>query len=45
MKKEELIKLIDEHLEKTKYQRNNNYTTYTMEELIKVVKLYKIVVK
>lgn len=44
MKREELIKLIDEHLQKNKYQRNNNYTTYTMEELIKVVKLYKIVV-
>lgn len=44
MKRGELIKLIDEHLQKTKYQRNNNYTTYTMEELIKVVKLYKIVV-
>jgi hypothetical protein len=45
MKKEELIKLIDEHLQKTKYQRNNNYTTYSMEELIKVIKLYQIVVK
>jgi len=45
MRREELIKLIDEHLLKTKYQRNNNYTTYTMEELIKVIKLYKIVVK
>jgi len=45
MKREYLIQLIDEHLQKTKYQRNNNYTTYTMEELIKVIKLYKIVVK
>ena len=45
MKREDLIKLIDEHLQKTKYQRNNNYITYTTEELIKVIKLYKIVVK
>ena len=45
MKREDLIKLIDEYLLKSKYQRNNNYNTYTMEELIKVIKLYKIVVK
>ena len=42
MKREDLIKLIDEYLLKTKYQRNNNYTTYSIEELIKVIKLYKI---
>jgi len=45
MKKEELIKLIDECLIKYKYKRNNNYTTYSMEELIKVIKLYKIKIK
>ena len=45
MKREDLIKLIDDYLLKTNYHRNNNYTSYTMEELIKVIKLYKIVVK
>ena len=45
MKREDLIKLIDECLIKYNYKRNNNYTTYTMEELVKVIKLYKIKVK
>ena len=42
MNREHLIKLIGLHLIKVNYQRNDNYKTYSMEELIKVIKLYKI---
>ena len=42
MKREHLIKLIDEYLQNTKYKRNKNYHEYSLEELIKVIKLYKI---
>ena len=42
MNREHLIKLICLHLIKINYQRNDNYKTYSMEELIKVIKLYKI---
>jgi hypothetical protein len=42
MKRENLIKLIDEHLQITKYKRNKNYHEYSLDELLKVIKLYKI---
>jgi hypothetical protein len=42
MKRENLIKLIDEYLQNTKYKRNNNYHEYSLDELLKVIKLYKI---
>ena len=42
MKREYLIKLIDEYLEITKYKRNKNYHEYSLDELLKVIKLYKI---
>jgi hypothetical protein len=42
MKKEYLIKLIDEYLQNTKYKRNKNYHDYSLDELLKVIKLYKI---
>ena len=42
MNREHLIKLISLHLIKINYQRNDNYKTYSMDELVKVIKLYKI---
>jgi hypothetical protein len=42
MNREHLIKLISLHLLKINYQRNDNYKTYSMDELVKVIKLYKI---
>jgi hypothetical protein len=42
MRREDLIKLIDDYLLKCKYKRNKNYHSYSIEELIKVIKLYKI---
>jgi hypothetical protein len=37
-----LINLIAKYLENTMYQRNDNYKTYTIEELIKTCYIYKI---
>jgi hypothetical protein len=42
MNREHLIKLIDQYLEITKYKRNKNYHNYSFDELLKVIKLYKI---
>ena len=42
MKRQELIELIAKHLEYIKYERNKNYEDYSMADLIKVCRIYKI---
>lgn len=42
MKRQELIELIAKHLESIKYDRNTNYEDYSMADLIKVCRIYKI---
>jgi hypothetical protein len=42
MKRQELIELIAKHLESIKYDRNKNYEDYSMADLIKVCRIYKI---
>jgi len=42
MKRQELIELIAKYLESINYQRNTNYEDYSMADLIKVCRIYKI---
>lgn len=42
MKRQELIELITKHLESSKYKRNTNYETYSINDLLKVCYLYGI---
>ena len=42
MNHEGLIKLITDYLAESGYKRNNNYETYSVVELLKVCRIYKI---
>lgn len=42
MKRQELIELIAKYLESINYKRNTNYEEYSMADLIKVCRIYKI---
>ena len=42
MKKKNLIQLITKYLKSTKYERNTNYEDYSIADLIKVCRIYKI---
>jgi hypothetical protein len=42
MKRQELIELIAKYLDSIKYDRNNNYEDYSIADLIKVCRIYKI---
>ncbi len=42
MKRQELIELIAKYLDSIKYDRNKNYEDYSMADIIKVCRIYKI---
>jgi hypothetical protein len=42
MNREGLINLIEEHLKKINYKRNDNYKTYSVQELIMCCQIYGI---
>jgi hypothetical protein len=42
MKRQELIEIIAKHLKSIKYERNTNYEEYSLQDLIKVCRIYKI---
>ena len=42
MKRQELIELIAKYLESINYKRNTNYEEYSISDLIKVCRIYKI---
>ena len=42
MKRQELIEIIAKYLESIKYERNNNYEEYSLQDLIKVCSIYQI---
>lgn len=45
MKRQELIEIIAKYLESINYERNTNYEEYSMPDLIKVCRIYKIDIK
>ena len=45
MKRQELIEIIAKYLESINYERNTNYEEYSMADLIKVCRIYKIDIK
>lgn len=42
MTKQDLINLIEIHLKKINYKRNDNYKTYSLQELIMCCRIYGI---
>jgi hypothetical protein len=42
MNRNDLIKLIERHLKKINYKRNDNYKTYSVQELILCCRIYGI---
>jgi hypothetical protein len=42
MNRNDLIKLIERHLKKINYKRNDNYKTYSVQELIMCCRIYGI---
>ena len=42
MKKQQLIEIIAKYLESINYERNTNYEDYSIADLIKVCRIYKI---
>ena len=45
MKRQELIEIIAKYLESIHYERNANYEDYSMADLVKVCRIYKIDIK
>jgi len=45
MNRNDLIRLIGAYLKKTNYKRNDNYKTYSVQELLMCCKIYGIAIK